>query len=470
MLGARLRALSPAQRVLIALLVAGILLRVFAMVAYWPTIPSNADSRPYASFAVHDPLGDPQHPAGYSLFLWIFGVVTRQVAVLTILQHALGVVTALVLFAAVRRLTGSAWPGLIAAGFVLLNADQVYVEQYVGSELLFTLLLALGMHATARAIESSSVRWGAAAGACAALAVVARTQGLLLIGVFAVALLVARPRPWAWRGALALVAVAGVLLAGYGAAKDLDTGRFAIGPSPGWQLYAHVARFADCRRFVPPPGTSGLCESTPPSRRAGHDHYLYDANSPAVRLFGHIGNDDGKVGAWALAVVEHQSGAYLRSVFDVLRDYYVPSAYVPVPRGGHDIDTDLDWNVRFDWLKPITIVGMERLFDRFTPRARPGMLHALHGYQRVFRLGATLLWVTTLLTLLALVVGPRRARIGAFLFGIGALSCLLPDAWGAAYIGRYTVPLAGPLGAAAGIALWALWRRRSATAVRTVRL
>jgi hypothetical protein len=469
-LSSRLRELSPDQRVLIALLVTGILLRVFAMLAYWPTIPSNADSRPYATFAAHDPLGDPQHPAGYSLFLWAFGLITRQVAALTVLQHALGLLTALVLFAAVRRLAGSAWPGLIAAGFVLLNADQVYTEQYVGAEALFTLLLVLGLYATVRAIESFSVRWAAAAGACAALAVVARTQGLLLIGVFAVALLVARPRPWAWRGALALVAMAGALLAGYGAAKDLDTGRFEIGPSPGWQLYAHVAPFADCHRFVPPPDTARLCETTPPARRAGHDHYLYDANSPAIRMFGHIGNDDGKVRAWALAVVEHQPGDYLRSVFDVLRDYYVPSAYVPVPRGGHDIDTDLDWNVRFDWLKPITIVGMERFFDRFTPRARPGALHALHDYQRVFRLGATLLWVTTLLTLLGLAVGPRRARLGAFLFGIGALSCLLPEAWGAAYIGRYSVPLAGPLGATAGIALWTLWRRRFGGAVRKVRL
>src|SRR5947209_7542809 len=93
--------LSPAQRVLIALAAAGILLRVLAMLAYWPTIPSNADSRPYAVFAAHDPLGDPQHPAGYSLFLWAFGLITRQVAALTLLQHALGVLTAVLLFAAV---------------------------------------------------------------------------------------------------------------------------------------------------------------------------------------------------------------------------------------------------------------------------------------------------------------------------------------------------------------------------------
>jgi hypothetical protein len=105
------------------------------------------------------------------------------------------------------------------------------------------------------------------------------------------------------------------------------------------------------------------------------------------------------------------------------------------------------------------------------------MLHALHDYQRVFRLGGTLLSITTLLTLLGLALGPQRARIGAFLFGLGALSCLLPQAWGAAYIGRYSVPLAGPVGAAAGIALWAAWRRRSAgwrrspsaTAARAIR-
>jgi 4-amino-4-deoxy-L-arabinose transferase-like glycosyltransferase len=382
----------------------------------------------------------------------------------------LGVVTALVLFAAVRRLVGSPWPGLVAAAFVLLNADQVYQEQYVGSEWLFTLLFAVGLYACVRAGEAASVPWAVAAGTLAALAVIVRTQGVLLIGVFAVAVLAAHPRPWrawrTWRGALALLAAAGAILGAYGAAKYLDTGRFEIGPSPGWQLYAHVAPFADCRRFTPPPGTTGLCESIPPAHRAGHDHYLYDANSPAIRMFGHIGNDDGKVGAWALAVIEHQPGAYLRSVLDILRDYYVPSAYVPVPRGGYDLDADLDWNVRFDWLKPITIAGIERFFARFKPRGRPSLLHALHAYQRVFRLGGTLLTITTLLTLLGLAMGPRRARVGAFLFGVGALSCLLPQAWGAAYIGRYSVPLAGPLGAAAAIAVWELWRRRSSVAAR----
>jgi hypothetical protein len=464
----RLAALAPGDRVLIALLLAGILLRVVAMLAYWPTIPSNADSRPYAGFAGHDPLGDPQHPAGYSLFLALVGHLTRQVAAFSVLQHVLGVLTAVALYAAVRRLVGSPWPALVPAAFVLLNADQVYQEQYIGSEFLFTLFIAGALYATVRAIDTPAraTRWGAAAGLLTALAVLARTQGVLLIAVLAISLLVAHSdwRPWA--GALALISVSITVLVGYGVAKDLDIGRFEIGPSPGWQLYAHVAPFADCGLFKPPPGTAGLCETTPPARRAGHDHYLYDANSPANRLFGHIGNDDGKLRAWAVAVIEHQPADYVRSVFDILRDYYVPEAYVPVPRGGSDLDADLDWNVRFDWLKPITISGMERFFDRFTPRARPRLLHALHDYQRVFRLGGTLLTITTLLTFLGLAVGTRRIRVAAFMFGIGALCCLLPQAWAAAYIGRYSVPLAGPLGAAAGVTVWTLWRMRSQRAAR----
>lgn len=459
----RLRALGPADRVLGMLLLAGILVRLAAMFAYPPTIPSNADSRVFAQFAAGNLLGDPQHPAGYSLFLALLGLVTRQVIVFTVVQHALGVATALLLFAAVRRLVGSPWPALLPAAFVLLNADQVYQEQTISSEWLFTALLALSLYATVRAIETRerSWPWSATAGVITGLAVIARTQGMPLIPVFAFALLIAGPRPWGWRAPVALLVASAAVLFTYGVAKDAATGRFEVGPSPGWQLYAHVAPFANCRLFTPPQGTAGLCESTPPSRRAGDGHYLFDRNSPAVRLFGHLGNSDGKVRAWAFAVVEHQPGDYVRSVYDILRDYFVPGTFVYTPRGGDDIDAELDWSVKLDWLAPVTVAGMERFFDHFTPQRHRQRTRALHDYQRVFRFGATLLTLTALLTLLALAIGPRRIRVGAVLFGIGGLSTLLPEALGGAYIGRYAVPLAGPMGAAAGIALWTLWRRES---------
>ena len=70
-------------------------LRVLASVAWWPAITTLADSWPYAAYAAHDVLANPQHPAGYSLLLALQGLVTHELAVTIILQHVGGVLTGL---------------------------------------------------------------------------------------------------------------------------------------------------------------------------------------------------------------------------------------------------------------------------------------------------------------------------------------------------------------------------------------
>ena len=455
--------MDAAHRVLAVLVLLGIGLRIAASVSWWPTIPTFADAPPYAAYAAHAPFADPQHPAGYSVFLWFLGLVTRQVAAVTILQHVIGIGTGLVLFAAVKRLTGSPWPGLLPAAFVLLNADQVYQEQLVASEPLSGAFLAAALYATVRVFDShvNRWRWCAAAGALAAATTIVRTESILLAAVLAFAVLVAAGRPWrrGWHGAAVLLGVGLGLPASYGVVKDIATGSFQIGPSPGWQLYGRAATFANCHDFTPPTGTAGLCESTPPSQREGHDHYLYDASSPAVRLFHSIGNDDGKLFAWSLDAIESQPGRYLGTVYDNLRDYFIPSLFVYVPGAGGGLDSELDWSGNVDPTdRHHIIAGMEEFFDPFNPHRHPRRVRALHDYQRVARFGATLLTICTLLTILGLAVGPHRTRIGVFVFGVSGFVLLLPESFVGAYLGRYTVPIAGPMGAAAGITLWTLWR------------
>jgi hypothetical protein len=455
-----MRPQSPADYTLAALVLAGVCLRAFAALAWWPTMPTFADSWPYAYYAAHGVFGDPQHPAGYSLFLWTIGLVTRQVAVTTILQHFIGIGTALVLFTAVRRLVGSPWPALLPAAIVLLNADQVYQEQLVASEPLSAALLASAAYATVRAIDSvpNARRWAAGAGALAAAATIVRTEVIFLAPVLAFALLIGhKPRRRRWTASAVLVCVWGVLLIGYGAVKDIATGRFEVGPSTGWQLYGRAATFADCHLFTPPRGTAGLCESTPPVNRFGHDHYMYDPSSPAVRLFGHIGNDDGKLQAWAIDAIEAEPSVYLSSVYHNLRDYFIPSLFVYVPGAGSGLDGELDWGSIPDPTTTRNVtVGMESFFDRFNAHRHPRRVRALRDYQRIFRFGATMLTLTALLALLGLGIGSRNARVGVIIFGLGGIVTLFPEALVGAYLGRYTVPLAGPMAAAAGISLWSV--------------
>jgi hypothetical protein len=259
------------------------------------------------------------------------------------------------------------------------------------------------------------------------------------------------------------------LLLVYGLVKDVATGRFEVGPSTGWQLYGRAATFADCHLFTPPNGTADLCESTPPANRFGHDHYMYDPTSPAVHLFGHIGQADGKLLAWSLVAIEAEPRQYLTSVYDNLRDYFIPSTFVYVPGAGGGLDGELDWGASADpKLQHDVVAGMETFFGPFHPSRHPSPARAMYVYQRVFRFGATLLTLTTLLTLLGLAVGPRRSKVGVMLFGLSGFVLLLPESLVGAYLGRYTVPIAGPMGAAAGITLWTQWRMESARRAQAV--
>jgi hypothetical protein len=101
---------------------------------------------------------------------------------------------------------------------------------------------------------------------------------------------------------------------------------------------------------------------------------------------------------------------------------------------------------------------MESFFDPFTVHKSSGGTQFLMDYEHPFRFGATLLTICSLLTVLGLFIGDRRLRIGVLLFGGGGLSMLVLSSFGAWYVGRYTVPIAGPVAAGASIAVLSLWR------------
>ncbi len=329
---------TAGKRVLLvlALLVAtGVALRVVAAVAWWPIITSLADSWPYANHAAADPFADPQHPAGYSLVLALGGLLTRNVAAFGIAQNLIGIASALLLFAGVRRLCGSPWPGLVGAAVILLGADQIYLERTIMSETLFTLLLTASIYATARAMESPERwhPWPLVAGILVALAEIGRPAALFLAPLIALSLVLARPRPWLprWRPVIGFLGPVCALLIAFGVANKISHDRFEIVPTPGWHLYARVGPIADCTQFDPPQGTEALCQHNALEDRLGPDWYLYAPKSPAARLFGSFGltggAGDAEVGAFARQVVLHEPRAYLESVWPDLKAYFFSDDY-----------------------------------------------------------------------------------------------------------------------------------------------
>lgn len=464
--------------VLVGLLIAGLALRIVAEVSYWPATTTLSDAIPFSAYALDDPIGSPQHPPGYSLLLAAIGLFTREVAVTIALQHLLGITSALLTFAAVRRLSGSPWPGIAAAAIMLLDADIAYLEHSIMSEGTFIFALSLALYAAARAIDQPEppLRWPVIGGLALGLAVMVRTAGAFVIPVAAAAMIASHPRPWLprWRPVAALVGAAAAVLLALAIVNQVHNGRFEIGPTQGWHLYQRGAPFADCSRFTPPEGTEQLCETTPAAERLGGDHYLYDEDSPARIAFGDFGNADDKVGAFARAAILAQPRDYARAVWRDLKAYWVPGSRPYVDGAGGDLDPQLDWEItlppdsRFDAAtKAGTQKGMELFFNPFTVDQDAAGIRFLDTVQRIFRFGGTLLSLATLLVLVGLFVGPRRNRVGVLLFGGGGLALLAAPSLSAIYIGRYTVPAAGPLVGAAAIAILSVARlevqRRRAT-------
>jgi 4-amino-4-deoxy-L-arabinose transferase-like glycosyltransferase len=465
-----------AGRVLLVIVLVGIVVRLLASVFWWPAVTVNNDSAQYAFFAAHNPLADVNHPAGYMFVLEGLGLLSLEMAFTIVVQHILGILSGLLIFSAVRRLVGSPWPGVIAAAAIMLNSDQIFLEHSIMSEGPFVFFLTAALYAGVRALDEPRPGrwWPILAGVLIAFATMIRTAGLFVIPVLALALLIGitpRPRKERWRGAVALLAVSGVLLIGYAAANDISNGRFEVGPTTGWHLYARVAGFANCRDFTPPAGTAGLCETTPASQRPGGDYYMHLPQSPAYRLFGYTGSSDIKVKGFALAVIAHQPRAYLRTVLHDIEYYYVPSLHGNIAWGPVDLSPALDWTDTFvptpEYRRRLEHV-MQSFYHRFTVHQDAGGLRLLHDFGQTFRFGGTLLSITTLLTLLGLLVGPRRNRLAVMLFGVGGLALLIAPTFGSYYVGRYSVPLAGLMMAAGGVACLSLWRmertrRREAT-------
>jgi 4-amino-4-deoxy-L-arabinose transferase-like glycosyltransferase len=457
------------------LVAAGIVLRLLAVIGWWPASTTLDDG--YQLFA-EDPFANPLHPAGYSLVLGAIGNVSREIAVPVLLQHLAGVASALLLFAATRRLTGSQWAGLLPAAAVLLNPDQIFLEHAIMSESWIVLFTAIGLYAAARAFDAPDPawRWPALAGVALALAVTIRAAGLLLIAIAALVLLLCGPRgTWRdrWRTPVTLLGAAGVVLLGFAAANSAWGGGFELAPSSGWYHYGRAAQFADCDRFTPPPGTDALCETLPPDARPGGAYYMFNPQSPAQRLFGDpsqiyggFGQDDDKLGAWARRAVLAQPLDYLSTLWEYGRAYWLPGLEPEPETKGSGLDPQLDFTRGLEptlgaaLFKQAVEDSLEQYFDPFAAHAHRAPLDLLRALQHVTRFGAVLLSITTMLTLVGLIVGSRRSRSAVSLFGLGGLSLLVAPILTANYYGRYTVPLAGLMTAAAAIAIVELWRRR----------
>jgi hypothetical protein len=466
--GVRARELIAAVPLAIMVLVVfGIALRLALWLAYSPAVVNLADSGSYVGLAAGDLFGDATRTVGYPLFLRAAHAVSDQIEFTIALQHAMGIATALVLYAAVRRLGAPVWAGAVGAAAIVLSLDQIFLEHALMNETLFTLLFVVALYAAVRSLGDpraiigrldSRHAWIAAAAIAITLAGWVRAVGVPVIALFVLWFAFACPGSWRARlanaGIAALVAVA--VLLGYFAMHASATGYFGLSEASGWALYSRVAPFADCTRFDPPEGTRALCETTPPSERPGADFYGHEPGSPARRLFGEPPAGDEQLSEFARSALLAQPLSYAADLGRDLIRYFYP-AFQPQDFSGVGLEV-LDVNRRAPGTEESLAAALNSYYadDRYEIDSDTETLADL---QDVLRVHPKLLLLCVLLGGAGLVLGRGRLRWGLVLLLGTSLGMMVIAPATAIWSARYAVPVSGPIVAAGAIGAWLVVER-----------
>ncbi len=459
------------------LLAIGILVRASVWATYSPAALNLLDSAAWVGAADGELFGDATRTVGYPIFLRATHLISGQLEWTIFLQHVLGVGTALLLYATVRRIGAPVWAAIVACAAIMLPIDQVFLEHAVMSETLFTAFVVASAYAAIRSLDPPSPAFGrftsrhgwiALSAASLGLATWVRPVALLLVPLAALWFALAIPaslRSRALHGALA-VAVAAAILAGYGALQSEATGRFGLTQAAGWATYSRTAPFADCSQFDPPPGTRPLCETTPFEQRPGPDFYGQQPDSPARKLFGAPPEGNEQLQAFGRRAILAQPLEYLKAVgTDMWR--YVDPTFRPRDFSGAAYDViDIDRGASAD--ESVVDESLNTYYADDEVHI-DGLTATLSDVQDTVRVHPKLLFGSFIVALIGLVLARGRVRSGlALLLGVGLTLLAVPPIT-AIWSSRYAIPAQGFILAAGAIGVWLVLSVRSRTDTRSER-
>lgn len=454
-------------RPLLALLVAGALLRVTLMIAYFPAVMLSYDSPRYARIDSMAMFGDFWMPAAYPMLLRFLHAISHQLWFTIAVQHLMGLAVGLVLLGAVRRLGVKRSVACVPAAVPLLSGDHLYLEHQVMADYFLIFLATVGLAAAVRGlVPRLRVGWLVTASALLGTAALARSVGIVLVPILVLCTLFWIRGPLKRRAtalASAVLPGAGVLGLYVGLFIALDGQHLGLSDMRGWNLYSRVAPFADCRKFDPPEETKILCEERAPADRPGPFGYVWDVSSVPRRNF-ELGPETGRrLGEFATLAIRHQPGEYLRAVAIDLARYIDPSLS-PRPYSGQPPEI-----LSFGWRD----MAVEEAVVRAMSRGYRGTTVHLHGqrilgtYQNTFRLSGAPIFALVILTFLGMWKASGPLRLGVILFGLSAFALFVVPVLTVSYDFRYGIP-PGTFVAAAGIlgaaSIWPRLRTNSPSA------
>jgi hypothetical protein len=224
---------------------------------------------------------DTTRVGGYAIFLKALEPLHSYAAV-TILQHLMGVLIGVMVYALARHRFGAPrWIATLATLPVLFDGFQIQLEHLILSDVPFEFLIAL---ATTLLLWDRKPSWPRCAliGLILGIADTVRSVALPLLLIFLVYILLARI---GWKALLsALVAcLAPILL--YCTWFYSFYGQFAMTESTGVFLYSRVMTFAECSKIHNLPAAElALCTTVPPDKRPIAQDYIWRRYSPLTRF------------------------------------------------------------------------------------------------------------------------------------------------------------------------------------------
>ncbi len=271
--GWRLGAVARQHWLISVLLLAGLVLRVLAEIAYRPAL-LYIDSLKYlyGAWPGNDPLG-------YNVVLRGL-LLAGNLAMVVAVQHLLGLAMGLLLYLVLTRRGVPRWLAALAAAPVLLDGYQLQIEQTIMPDVWFEACIVAGLALLLwrpRPGPRLIVAGGLVLGLSAPFAQVG--QILILPALLFVLIVVTGWRRKLIMGAALCVAFA-IPIAGFSMREYITNGHFSLAPAAGNTIYGRLAESADCATLKLPSYERALCPPRALAIRLGPDGLVHNGASP----------------------------------------------------------------------------------------------------------------------------------------------------------------------------------------------